>query len=103
MKNRTFIIKTLNNKDSKGQTVIFEGDLGIKNAEPIKNTLQTLKISADIVSLHLKNVEKLDITTLQIIKAFKTSLSDKNKTISMITELPQEIERLLNNTGFDKI
>jgi anti-anti-sigma regulatory factor len=103
MKNRTFIIKTLNNKDSKGQTIIFEGDLGIKNAEAIKNTLQTIKVSSDTVSLHLKNVEKLDITTLQILKAFETNLSDKQKTINIVTELPQEIERLLNNTGFDKI
>jgi anti-anti-sigma regulatory factor len=103
MKNKTFIIKTLNSKDSKSQTVVFEGDLGIKNAEAIKNTVETLKLNSDTVSFHLKSVEKLDITTLQTIRAFSKVLTDKGKNISMVTDLPQEIERLLKNTGFDKI
>jgi hypothetical protein len=103
MKNKTFIIKTLYNKDSKSQTVVFEGDLGIKNAESIKTSVQTLKINSDSVSIHLKNVEKLDITTIQILRAMRFDLTGKGKKINIILELPHEIERLLNNTGFDKL
>ena len=103
MKNKTFIIKTLNNKDPKSQTVVFEGDLGIKNAELIKTTVQTLKFNSDSVSIHLKSVEKLDITTIQTLRAMKIALTGKGKKINMIFELPHEIERLLKNTGFDKI
>jgi len=103
MKNKTFIIKTLNNKDSKSQTVVFEGDLGIKNAELIKNTVQALKFNSDSVSIHLKSVEKMDITTIQILRALKIALTSRGKKISMIMELPHEIERLLKNTGFDNI
>ena len=81
MKNKTFIIKTLNNKDSKSQTVVFEGDLGIKNAEAIKNTIQTLRFNSDTVSIHLKSVEKMDITTIQILRALNIALTDKGKKI----------------------
>lgn len=103
MKNKTYIIKTINNKDSKSQTVVFEGDLGIKNAEVIKNTVQALRFNTDSVTIHLKSVEKMDITTIQILKAVKIALTAKGKKISMEMELPHEIERLLKNTGFDKI
>jgi anti-anti-sigma regulatory factor len=103
MKNKTFIIKTLNNKDPKSQTVVFEGDLGIKNAELIKTTVQALKFNSDTVSIQLKSVEKLDITTIQTLRAMKIALAGKGKKINMILELPNEIERLLKNTGFDKI
>jgi anti-anti-sigma factor len=103
MKNKTFLIKNLTGKDPKVQTLTFEGDLGIKNAEEIKKTIQTMKFSADLVSLQLKNVEKLDITTIQTIIALKNSLKTRGKDVSLTSALPQEIERLLSNTGFEKI
>jgi anti-anti-sigma regulatory factor len=103
MKNKTFIIKILHNKDSKGQTILFEGDLGIKNAEAINATVKTLKFNSDTVSIHLKSVEKLDITTIQVLRALGISLTEKGKKIDLILELPHEIERLMKNTGFDKI
>ncbi len=102
MKNKTFIIKNMAGKDPKIMTVVFEGDLGIKNAEDIKKTVQTLKFNADSVTLQLKNVEKLDITTIQTLRALRKSLNDKGKNVSLTSSVPQEIERLLSNTGFDK-
>jgi anti-anti-sigma regulatory factor len=103
MKNKTFIIKTLNSKDSNSQTVVFEGDLGIKNAEAIKSAVQALKLNSDSVSFHLKSVEKMDITTIQTLRALSLSLKGKGKEINIIKDLPQEVERLLKNTGFDNL
>jgi len=100
MKNKPFSIVNLS-KGAKGQTVVFEGDLGIKQTEAIKNTMQTLKFNSDVITLQLKNVEKLDITTIQNIRALKNMLTSKGKQVTVISEIPQEIERLLNNTGFN--
>jgi len=100
MKNKPFSIVNLS-KGAKGQTVVFEGDLGIKQTEAIKNTMQTLKFNSGVITLQLKNVEKLDITTIQNIRALKNMLTSKGKQVTVISEIPQEIERLLNNTGFN--
>jgi anti-anti-sigma regulatory factor len=102
MKNKTFNIRTLIDKDLKEQSVIFEGDLGLNNAEAIKKTIQTLKLNGEAFTIHLKNVEKLDITLIQIIKALRIALFNKGKKTKILSELPQDIERLLKNTGFDK-
>jgi anti-anti-sigma regulatory factor len=102
MKNRTFNIKALNSKDPRIQTVIFEGDLGIKNAGIIHETIQSLKISAESVTLSLKSVEKIDITTIQNIRALRNELTSQGKKVEVTTNLTPEIERLLRNTGFDK-
>lgn len=101
MKNRSFSVVGIDGKGSKGKTVVFEGDLGIKNAEAIRTTVSTMKYTSDAITIHLKNVEKLDITTIQNIRALRKKLNDGGKKITIKSELPQEIERLLGNTGFD--
>ena len=102
MKNKTFIIKTSNDKNSNIITVIFEGDLGIKNAVAIKNSIQAIKFNTNSVVLNLQNVEKLDITTVQTLNALRTSLRGKGQKIELLAEIPVDIEKLLKNTGFSK-
>lgn len=101
MKAKTFNILTLDSKGAKEQTIVFEGDLGIKNTEAIRSAIQTLKFKSDTINLHLKNVEKLDITSIQNIRALRKALYDRGKNVTTTAELPPEIERLLKNTGFD--
>ncbi|HNX65314.1 MAG TPA: STAS domain-containing protein [Bacteroidales bacterium] len=102
MKNRTFSIKTTNSKDAKVQTVVFEGDLGIKNAESILETIRSLKFNAGTVVMNLKSVEKMDITTIQSLRALRNHLSELGKKVELNAQLSTDIERLLKNTGFDK-
>ncbi len=100
MKNKTFLIKTQNSKDSKEQIVTFQGDLGIKNASAIKESLLGLKLTAEVITLQFKNVDKLDITTIQNMAALRNILLKDGKKVEAKQELPQDIERLLINTGF---
>jgi anti-anti-sigma factor len=102
MKNKSFIIKSSNNKSSNEQTLVFEGDLGIKNAVAIKNMVQSMKFSGNSVVLNLKNVEKLDITTIQTITALENSLNNQGHNTKVLLEIPEEIEKLLENSGFSK-
>jgi anti-anti-sigma regulatory factor len=103
MKNKTFSIRTSINKASKSLTITFEGDLAIKNAEAIKKTIQTINFSNDPVTIYLKNIEKFDITSVQTIRALRIYLNNKGNITSILSEIPENFERLLKNTGFDKI
>lgn len=101
MKSKAYNIRISNGKDSKSQTISFEGDLSIKNISSIKRSIQAIKVIRDSVVIHLKGVEKLDITSIQLIKAFRASLINNGKSIQTISELTPDIESLLMNTGFD--
>jgi anti-anti-sigma regulatory factor len=102
MKNRTFNIKTSVSKDTNVQTVVFEGDLGIKNAEPILEAIKALKFNAATIILNLKSVEKLDITTIQCLRALRNHLNGLGIKTEVNSHVSPDIERLLINTGFDK-
>jgi anti-anti-sigma regulatory factor len=101
MKPKTYNIKISDNKEPGSQTVIVEGDLSFKNAIAVKKTLHSLKLNGDTVIFQLKNVERLDITSIQSIRAIRNSLNIMGKNTHIRGELPPEIERLLKNTGFD--
>lgn len=100
MKNKTFLIKTSNNKDTKEHTLLLQGDLGIKNAEALREAIMALKFGTDTIVIELKNVEKLDLTTIQNVTALKNSLMESGKKVDIRLDVSQDIERLLNNTGF---
>jgi len=100
MKNKTFSIKTSIDKSSKVQNLFFEGNLALINASAIKKTIQAMAFKSDSVIIHLRSVEKLDITFIQIIRALRTVLENDGKKTSTVSEVPGDIERLLTNSGF---
>jgi hypothetical protein len=103
MKNKTFNIKSTVNSKLKSQTVTCEGDLGIKNAAAIKESIQSMNFKSESVTFRLKNVEKFDITSIQTVRAIGYSLLNKGKSVQISAEFPKDIERLMKNTGFDNI
>lgn len=96
------MIKSVYSKDTKVLTISLEGDLGIKNSEAIIEALRSLKFTANSIIISLRNIEKLDITTIQTLRAFRDYLSGRGLAVETKTDLPQEIDRLLTNTGFGK-
>ena len=102
MKSQTFKIRNSINKKSSVQVLLFEGDLGIRNAEAILKSVQDLKFDLERVSIHLRNIEKIDLTTIQTIRALRTFLTGLGKSTDVLCDIPQDIEKLLINTGFDK-
>jgi anti-anti-sigma regulatory factor len=101
MKNKTFNISISDNKNLKSQTLLIEGDLCIKNAVAIKQILQSIKLKGDSMTFQLKNVERIDITFIQLIRSFRIFLKDSGVETFIKTDLNQETERLLRNAGFD--
>jgi anti-anti-sigma regulatory factor len=101
MKSKTFNIRTSNNNSSKVQTIHLEGDLGINNSVAIKKSIAEMSFTGETVAIQIKNVERLDVTFLQILRALKTSLEKDGKKTDIISEIPKDIELLLLNTGFE--
>jgi anti-anti-sigma regulatory factor len=103
MKQKTFNCK-INQGDNPGSlTLILEGDLGLRNSSAIGTFLNSTAFDCEKVTVHLKNVEKLDITTLQYIKALQQQLQASRVKTEIISDLPDELKRLLGNTGFSSL
>jgi anti-anti-sigma regulatory factor len=101
MKNQTFTLK-ISKKDKNTQILSLEGDLSRINAVAIKTVMLESQSSADSITLQIKNVEKLDITTIQIIRAMTSFLNRKGKQVEVISDLKPDSEKLLINSGFSK-
>lgn len=103
MKQKTFNCKIVAGKDLTSQTLVLEGDLGMRNSTAIGAFLNSAVFNAENVNVHLKNVEKLDITTIQYVKALEQQLVRNNLKVGIIAELPDELKSLLANSGFSTL
>ena len=100
MKQKSFNIRNITGKGDKAQTLILEGDLGIKNAAAMTKTLLSLKFNGEKLIFNLRKVEKLDITTIQVVRSFEKHLTDMGIKIEITSEFSDDIKKLLANTGF---
>jgi ABC-type transporter Mla MlaB component len=102
MKQETYIIRK--SRDDNGNSrIVIEGDMGIRNITSIKNSLASMDIRGGTVDIEITNVEKLDITTVQVLAAFKEKLI-KNGCKTVITAtLPGEIRTLFTKAGLSGI
>ncbi len=103
MNKNKFDIKSRKEKGSKIQTIILEGDLSFKNAVLIKKKMDTLKITGDTIRFQLLNVDNIDITFIQMIFSLVNPLKNKGKEIEFISELPEDMKKVLINAGFKEM
>lgn len=85
-----------------GIQVLISGSLEIRDAAEIKNELLLLLTNHGHVELHFKNIEKTDLTALQLLMALLRSASDQGKKVDYIFEPTAYISEVLNNSGFNK-
>lgn len=103
MKTPDYRITTTEADEGHILEIVIEGDLGLKNAGRIYKALRMLKTSCGTVNLKLKNVGRLDITTLQTVRVFRNMLSEQGKSLKAEAELGEEVQGLLRNSGFSTI
>jgi anti-anti-sigma regulatory factor len=84
---------------SKMQNLFLEGELGIANAEAIRLKLLSMDFTGD-VNIKLRNVETLDLSSLQLVYSFIKSLHSKGFKANLESELPERMKDSLKNTGF---
>ena len=101
--NKTYTVRSLKNQKKNLQTVSFEGDLSLKNSISLYKKVKSLKITTDHLNVQLNNVEKMDVTFIQIIYALKAKLEGEGVTVEVDSTLPGELKNIVHNTGFREI
>jgi ABC-type transporter Mla MlaB component len=102
MKNKTFKFKSSIDGNMNWQEMILEGDLGIRNSLSLKKFLHTVDICCENIKINLKNIEKLDITTIQNLIAFVKFQNTQKRSAQISADLNNEYNKLLRNTGFEQ-
>jgi ABC-type transporter Mla MlaB component len=87
-----FYDSSINNKVA---TIFLEGNLEIKNAGTIKRDFITAIEKFDYMEVVLKNINKIDMGFLQLLKSMRESARKFNKTIKYDLELPEDIRSLI--------
>lgn len=103
MKNRTYTVRSLKNQKKNLQTLSFEGDLSLKNSMALYKKVNSVKITADHVKIHLDKIEKMDVTFIQLFYALKAKLEGEGVTVEVASSLPVELESIVRNAGFRDI
>ncbi len=83
--------------------ITLEEDLSINNTE--NNQIETIKKTVNEnnnIRIVLKNVEDIDLTVIQLLYSIKKTCEKEDKKLEFDIKLPQKLDTLLKNTGFDK-
>ncbi|MBF0627434.1 MAG: STAS domain-containing protein [Magnetococcales bacterium] len=78
----------------------LSGDLTIRNAAEFKEAMANAMDQSKQLELNLSEVERVDLTTIQILCAAHRSLLKKGKTLSISGNLPSALRETVQQAGF---
>lgn len=87
----------------KGNTIHIQGDLTVANASFIKEEMIKAVEKYSLLKLVIDNVERLDLSVLQLIYAFQIAAVNGGKQVELGVSLPEDLEQLVRKSGLDKI
>ena len=77
--------------------------MSINNAVDLKKKICAAKMTSENIKIQISNIDNLDLTFIQLIYSLKNNLSELGKKVEIHSELPENTEKLLRNSGFNKI
>jgi anti-anti-sigma regulatory factor len=83
--------------------ITFSGQLTINNIKKINESVKSHLRSPGAVSIHVKDVDNIDLTFIQLLQAIKNSGKKKGFSVQTGMELPNDLKALLINAGFGKM
>lgn len=101
-KNYGIIITPSKRKKVKKTNVELSGDLSINNIESIDKKVRPILNNYDKIDLYLKDVDKYDLSTIQLLHTYSTlhDTDDKVKLLKVIATLPNDLQKLTQISGF---
>jgi ABC-type transporter Mla MlaB component len=87
----------------KGNTFLLTGDLTIANANYIKQELMKALEKYAVIKLEIDEVERLDLSVLQLIYAFRRAALSSDKEIHVSINLPEDVEQMVRLSGLEKM
>ncbi len=85
-----------------GMQVLISGSLEIRDAAELKNELLQFLANHDRVELHFKNIDKIDLSALQLLIALSRAASDQGKDVQYVFEPTAYVKDVLDKSGFNK-
>lgn len=87
----------------KGNTLYLTGDLTIANSAYIKEELIKALNKYSLLNLEIDEVERLDLSVLQLIYAFRRAASSSGKEVNLGINLPEDMHQLVRLSGLEKM
>lgn len=87
----------------KGNTLHIKGELTVANASFIKDEMIKALNKYSLISLSVDEVERLDLSVLQLIYAFQRAARSSGKEVSVNVSLPDDILVLVRQSGLEKV
>jgi hypothetical protein len=94
-----YIIRTQKDKSTGNLSIVIEGDAGINQIEQLRNKIDSLKAGFKEVNVELRNLNSFDLSTFQMLYAFRSSLNSQNIPVKIQTDLKGELRNIAINTG----
>ncbi|MBF0270700.1 MAG: STAS domain-containing protein [Magnetococcales bacterium] len=76
------------------------GDLTIRNAADFKEAMANAMYQSNHLELNMSEVERVDLTTLQILCAAQRTLLKKGNTLTISGTLPSALRETVQQAGF---
>ncbi|MEO5345232.1 MAG: STAS domain-containing protein [Magnetococcus sp. YQC-9] len=83
-------------------TLSLTGDLTIRNAAELKEAVANAMDQSKQLEVNLSEVERLDLTTLQILCAAHRALLKRGKSLSISGSIPTLIRETVQQAGFQE-
>ena len=103
MSESTFNFKSTKDKKTGTHHIVLKGDMSIRNAVNIKKKMNAAILTGDNIMIRVCDVDNMDLTFIQLLSSFKNSLTDQGKIVEIKTELPENTEKLIRNSGVNKL
>ena len=100
MDNLTIKVKKSRAKKNPSATVILEGNLTVQNASEIHKKLVETKNNFSKVDVQIQNVTDIDLSIVQLLSTYWKTFDTLNKNLDINFNTSNEIQKLLNNSGF---
>jgi hypothetical protein len=99
-----FIIEPSRRKTVSKVKVFIEGKLGVYNAEYLTNKIKEVIVSYNVIDIKLRNIEDLDLSSIQIFHYFTNHYNDGKKIVLFhIEDLSINLKTLLVKTKYNNI
>jgi len=103
MKKTPYIVRTHKDKSTGNLNIIIEGDTGINQIEQLRNKIDSLQAGFREVNVELRNINSFDLSTFQMLYAFRSSLNSQDITVKIKSDLKGELRNIAINTGMADI
>ncbi|MCR6641192.1 MAG: STAS domain-containing protein [Sporocytophaga sp.] len=98
---KSFAIKI--NEKKNNTEILLSGNLTVSNSESIYQKILGTVTTSKKISIHLNNIENIDLTLVQILYSVKRTILKEGKELTTTANLPKDLSLLLDRNGFKNL